>query len=192
MFNDWLIYKMSGHLAVEPSNGSTSGLFSLVERTWDKTIAERCGLRSDIFPDTQECGTLAATVSKAGERETGLREGTPLIVGGGDAQLGTIGVGVTEANSAAIFGGTFWQYEYNADSGIISDSCDIRVNCHAQQNLWQYEARDCSCGGTVTDFVKQKREKRLHSEKTCTRLWTSGQQTSLREAMACFALQATL
>lgn len=140
MFNDWLIYKMSGHLAVEPSNGSTSGLFSLVERTWDKTIAERCGLRSDIFPDTQECGTLAATVSKAGERETGLREGTPLIVGGGDAQLGTIGVGVTEANSAAIFGGTFWQYEYNADSGIISDSCDIRVNCHAQQNLWQYEA----------------------------------------------------
>ena len=33
MFNDWLIYKMSGVLAVEPSNGSTSGLFSLETRT---------------------------------------------------------------------------------------------------------------------------------------------------------------
>lgn len=140
MFNDWLIYKMSGKLVVEPSNGSTSGLFSLTKRTWDKTIAERCGLKSDIFPPVQECGTLVSHVSKEGAKETGLKEGTPIIVGGGDAQLGTIGVGVTEANEAAVFGGTFWQYEYNTASGSISDDCDIRVNCHVQPNLWQYEA----------------------------------------------------
>ena len=140
MFNDWLIYKMSGTLAVEPSNGSTSGLFSLATRTWDKTITERCGLKSDIFPESKECGTLAARVSREGEKETGLKEGTPLIVGGGDAQLGTIGVGATEANDAAVFGGTFWQYEYNTASGKIDDRCDIRVNCHAQPSLWQYEA----------------------------------------------------
>ena len=29
MFNDWLIYKMTGVLEVEPSNGSTTGIFDL-------------------------------------------------------------------------------------------------------------------------------------------------------------------
>jgi autoinducer 2 (AI-2) kinase len=30
MFNDWLIYRLSGVLAVEPSNGSTSGLNPII------------------------------------------------------------------------------------------------------------------------------------------------------------------
>lgn len=140
MFNDWLIYKMSGKLVLEPSNGSTSGLFSLTKRRWDETIAQRCGIKTGIFPPVQECGTLVSSVSNTGAKETGLKEGTPIIIGGGDAQLGTIGAGVTEANEAAVFGGTFWQYEYNTASGKIADSCDIRVNCHAQPHLWQYEA----------------------------------------------------
>ena len=140
MFNDWIIYKLSGVLAVDPSNGSTTGLFDLKTRTWDKSIARRCGLRDDIFPDVLECGTAAAKVSKNGAAQTGLLEGTPLVVGGGDCQLGTIGVGIVEANDAVIFGGSFWQYEYNTDKAICSPKCDVRINCHAIDNLWQYEA----------------------------------------------------
>jgi autoinducer 2 (AI-2) kinase len=140
MFNDWIIYKLSGVLVVEPSNGSTTGLFDLKTRTWDKSIAQRCGLRDDIFPDVMECGTAVAKVSKTGAVQTGLLEGTPLVVGGGDCQLGTVGVGIVDANEAVVFGGSFWQYEYNTDKGICFPKCDVRVNCHAIDGLWQYEA----------------------------------------------------
>ncbi|MDR0786241.1 MAG: autoinducer-2 kinase [Treponema sp.] len=140
MFNDWLVYKLSGVLAVEPSNGSTTGLFDLKKRTWDASIAQRCGLRDDVFPDTVECGTLIAKVSKKGAAETGLIEGTPIVAGGGDCQLGTIGVGVTSAYESAIFGGSFWQYECNTASAVTPSDCSVRVNCHALPNLWQYEA----------------------------------------------------
>lgn len=140
MFNDWLIYKMSGKLVMEPSNGSTSGLFNLQTRTFDKSIAQKCGLRDDIFPAVQECGTLAAKVSKKGAEETGLAEGTPLIVGGGDAQLGTIGVGAIKENQGAVFGGSFWQYEFNTKNAELSPNCEIRVNCHVQKDTMQYEA----------------------------------------------------
>jgi autoinducer 2 (AI-2) kinase len=140
MFNDWIIYRLSGVLAVEPSNGSTTGLFDLKTRTWDKSITRRCGLRDDIFPDVTECGTIVAKISKLGSEETGLLEGTPLVAGGGDCQLGTIGVGVVAPNEAVVFGGSFWQYEYNTDKGICSPKCDVRVNCHAIGNVWQYEA----------------------------------------------------
>ncbi|MCL2008669.1 MAG: autoinducer-2 kinase [Treponema sp.] len=140
MFNDWIIYKLSGVLAVEPSNGSTTGLFNLQNRNWDPNIARRCGLREDIFPGVKESGTIAGEVSKKGAGESGLTEGTPLIVGGGDCQLGAIGAGIVGSGEAAVFGGSFWQYEYNTDSAVCSPRCDVRVNCHAIENMWQYEA----------------------------------------------------
>ena len=140
MFNDWLIKKLTGRLAVEPSNGSTTGLFDLKSRKWDKTIAERCGLRGDIFPDVIECGEVIAPVSAKGAADTGLKEGTPVVVGGGDCQLGTIGVGATRPDQAVVFGGSFWQYEFNTASGETDPGCRVRVNCQAVPGVWQYEA----------------------------------------------------
>ena len=87
MFNDWLIYKLTGVLAVEPSNGSTTGILDLQKRAWDPSIAQKCGLRSDIFSDVAECGTIIASVTEKGHEDTGLAVGTPVVTGGGDAQL---------------------------------------------------------------------------------------------------------
>lgn len=140
MFNDWLIYKLTEVLAVEPSNGSTTGLMDLKTRKWDPSILSRCGLRTDILPEVKESGTLAGTVTAKAAAETGLTEGTKVIVGGGDAQLGCIGVGVVDPNEAAIFGGSFWQYEYNTGIAQTDDQCRVRVNCHAVPGVWQYEA----------------------------------------------------
>lgn len=140
MFNDWLIYKLTGILAVEPSNGSTTGIFDLKKRSWNPKIAEQCGLRSDIFPPVVECGTKIGYVSEHAAEETGLAAGTTVIVGGGDCQLGTIGVGAVNPGEAVIFGGSFWQYEYNTANGNTDPYCRVRVNCHAVPNVWQYEA----------------------------------------------------
>lgn len=140
MFNDWIIYRMTGKLAVEPSNGSTTGIFDLKKRAWDSSIANKCGLRDDIFPEVAECGSIIGTVNAKGSKETGLAEGTTVVVGGGDAQLGCIGVGVVNSNEAAIFGGSFWQYEYNTDNAKTDPGCRVRVNCHAVPGIWQYEA----------------------------------------------------
>ena len=140
MFNDWLIYKMTGILAIEPSNGSTTGLIDLTTRKWDPGIAAKAGLRTDIFPPILESGEIAGQISEKGAAETGLAEGTPVVMGGGDAQLGCIGVGAVNPGEAAIFGGSFWQYEFNIAEAKTDSKCRVRVNCHALKNLWQYEA----------------------------------------------------
>jgi autoinducer 2 (AI-2) kinase len=167
MINDWLIFRLSGALAVEPSNGSTTGLFDLKTRNWDIDIVRRCGLRDDIFPEVKECGSIAAEVSKNGALESGLAEGTPLVTGGGDCQLGTIGVGVVEEGEAVVFGGSFWQYEFNTGSAICSQKCNVRVNCHAVENLWQYEAIAFNPGLVMRWFRDAfcAEEKRIAAEK---------------------------
>jgi autoinducer 2 (AI-2) kinase len=140
MFNDWLIYKLTGVMASEPSNGCTTGIFRLQSRDWDASIAARCGLKDNIFPKALECGTVVADVSGAGAEQTGLAKGTPVVTGGGDAQLGCIGVGLVKPNQAAVFGGSFWQYEFNSESAATDPGCRVRVNCHAVPGLWQHEA----------------------------------------------------
>lgn len=140
MFNDWLIYKLTGELYTEPSNGSTTGIFDLEKRSWLPEIAARCGLRADIFPTVRECGLAVGEVSDKAAGETSLAPGTLVATGGGDAQLGCVGVGAVQPGQAAVFGGSFWQYEYNTDVAKTDSQCRVRVNCHALPGLWQYEA----------------------------------------------------
>ena len=140
MFNDWLIYRLTGVLAVEPSNASTTGMLRLDTRSWAPSVMEKVGLRSDIFPPVAECGTVVGVVSAQAALETGLAPGTQVVAGGGDAQLGCVGVGVVDDRQAAVFGGSFWQYEFNTASGKTDPLCRVRVNCHAVPGMWQYEA----------------------------------------------------
>lgn len=140
MLNDWLIYKLSGLLCAEPSNACTSGIYDLKARDWDASLAEKLGLRGDIFPKTYECGTVVGHVSKEAAAECGLSTDTLLVAGGGDAQLGCVGVGLVNNAEAAIFGGSFWQYELNTSTCAVDANCKLRVNCHAVENIWQYEA----------------------------------------------------
>lgn len=140
MFNDWLVYKLTGVLAAEPSNGSTTGIFDLSTRGWDPAIAQKVGLRGDIFPKVYECGAPVGPVTEDAVGQTGLAAGTPVITGGGDAQLGCVGVGVVRPGQAAVFGGSFWQYEFNTGTPQTDPGCRVRVNCHAVPGVWQYEA----------------------------------------------------
>ena len=140
MFNDWLIYKLTGILKTEPSNGCTTGIFNLEKRDWDASILRRVGLRDDILPPVAECGEAVGQVNAQGEEDTGLAKGTVVVAGGGDAQLGCVGVGVVGPNQAAVFGGSFWQYEYNTADARTDPLCRVRVNCHAVPGFWQYEA----------------------------------------------------
>ncbi|MDQ0155431.1 autoinducer-2 kinase [Robertmurraya andreesenii] len=140
MLNDWITYRLSDVISVEPSNGCTSGLFDIKKRTWDSNIAKNVNLREDIFPIVHESGTVIGQVTKEMSTLTGLSPETLVVAGGGDAQLGCIGAGVINEGDAAVFGGSFWQYEYTTNNVQIDDECRVRINCHAVPNTWQYEA----------------------------------------------------
>lgn len=140
MFNDWLTYKLTGILSSEPSNSCTTGIFNLNQRNWQQDIAEKCNLKKEIFPPVYESGTVVGSVSKACSESTGLNEGTTVVAGGGDAQLGAIGVSIVSDKQIAVFGGSFWQLECNTAHPAPDKNCRIRINCHAVPGLCQYEA----------------------------------------------------
>lgn len=140
MIGDWILARLSGVIATDPSNGGTTGIFSLEKRDWVWEMATKLGIKDDIFPDVLEVGTWLGDVSDVASDETGLSTKTKVVMGGGDVQLGSAGLGVVDANQVAILGGSFWQQIVNIPSNIKPPKdMGIRVNPHVIAGLSQAE-----------------------------------------------------
>jgi autoinducer 2 (AI-2) kinase len=73
MLSDWIIYRLSGAQVTEPSCGSSSGMFTLAQRTWSASIPELCGLPASVLPPVVDPGTVVGQVTSAAAEQTGLR-----------------------------------------------------------------------------------------------------------------------
>ncbi len=141
MLSDWVAARLGAPVAVDPTNGGTTGLFHLATRRWDLELGERLGLKPELLSSPVfESGTVYGEVSAEAAEATGLLAGTPIVMGGGDAQLGTLGVGATGPGEAAILGGSFWQQEVNLDRPLADAAGRLRINFAADPGLWQVEA----------------------------------------------------
>jgi autoinducer 2 (AI-2) kinase len=69
-----------------------------------------------------------------------LSADTLVVIGGGDVQIGTLGLGLTKAHQAAILGGSFWQQVVNIDSQTKPPvDMSVRVNPHVVAGQSQAE-----------------------------------------------------
>jgi len=137
MIGDWILSRLSGVIATDPSNGGTTGVFSLEKRDWVSNMAKRVGIKDNIFPPVLEVGTLMGSVTC---KESGLSENTKVVMGGGDVQLGSAGLGVVKEGQVAILGGSFWQQVVNIPSTTKPPKdMGIRVNPHVIKGLSQAE-----------------------------------------------------
>ncbi len=141
MLSDWVAHRLGAPVAVDPSNGGTTGMFDLKTRRWSDSVARECGLRPELLSaPVYEAGTPFGEVSAKAAAETGLRAGTPIVMGGGDAQLGTIGLGIIHPGQTAVLGGTFWQQMVNLPEPLADKTGRMRMNFHAIPGMWQAEA----------------------------------------------------
>lgn len=140
MIGDWILAKLSGVIVTDPSNGGTTGIFSLENRDWVSEMATKVGIKDNIFPPCYEVGTIISNVNEKASVETNLSTTTKVVMGGGDVQLGSAGLGIVESGQVAILGGSFWQQIVNIPSTIKPPKdMSIRVNPHVVAGLSQAE-----------------------------------------------------
>ncbi|OMQ25678.1 autoinducer-2 kinase [Serratia oryzae] len=152
MISDWLANMLSGELAVEPSNAGTTGMLDLVSRSWRPELLDMAGLRADLLSPVKETGTLLGQVTAQTAQQTGLLCGTPVVMGGGDVQLGCLGLGIVHPGQTAVLGGTFWQQIVNLPQPITDPEMNIRINPHVIPGMAQAESISFFTGLTMRWF----------------------------------------
>ncbi len=139
MISDWVLAKLSGKIASDPSNAGTAGIYSLQKRDWLPEMASQVDIKSDIFPPSYESGKTIGTVSIKASQESGLSTNTKVVMGGGDVQLGSAGLGIVEVGEVAILGGTFWQQVVNMPDPTPPKDMSVRINPHVIEGISQAE-----------------------------------------------------
>ena len=103
---DYIRFLMTGSKETEVSDASGTGLFSVKNRAWSFDLIDKIGLRRDLFPNCVESAAQTGAVTAEAAKLTGIREGTPVIAGGGDAVISTTGMGLAAPGRVGITLGT--------------------------------------------------------------------------------------
>jgi autoinducer 2 (AI-2) kinase len=146
MLGDWVLTKLSGEFVTDASLGSSSGMFDLARRDWSERVLAIVGLERGVFPPVVDSGTVIGAVTAQAASETGLLQGTPVIVGGADTQLGLLGIGVSGPGRFTILGGSFWQHTMLLEEAFVDPKSRLRTLCHTTPGLWMMEGIGFYCG----------------------------------------------
>ncbi len=140
MINDWIAYKLSGKCSSEPSNASSSGVLDVHKIQWSGEIMDMLDLPPNIWPEIYENGSQIGEVTEAASAKTGLKKGTPVIAGGGDAQCATVGTASVRAGRITAISGTTTPIQMVLTDSVVDEKMRTWTNCHVVSGQWVLES----------------------------------------------------
>jgi xylulokinase len=90
----FLVEKLCGEAVIDPALASTTMLLSLADRAWSRALLDAFEITANELPRIAPTCSIAGTITEAGAKLTGLRQGTPVAVGTGDDFCTPLGAGV--------------------------------------------------------------------------------------------------
>jgi xylulokinase len=106
---DYIILRLTGKFVTDYSDASGMNLFDIRKKVWSEDILHAIGLEKDILPEPKPSTDIAGYVNAQAAGETGLLEGTPVVIGGGDGCCAATGAGVVEEGKTYnVVGSSSW------------------------------------------------------------------------------------
>ncbi len=103
----FLVLRLTGEAVCDASTGMLcTPLFDARAQAWSARGAEAVGVDAAKLPRIAPARAVVGYVTRAAGRHLGLREGTPVVAGGGDFAAAALGSGVTEEGQAGLMLGT--------------------------------------------------------------------------------------
>lgn len=145
LMNDWILYRLSGRMVSEPTNGAETLCLDVKDRCWNYSLVEKLGLDAALLCPLVAPGTAVGEVTEAAAADTGLEVGTPVVAGAADTQAALLGAGVLEAGEAGIVSGSSTPVQLVVDEYVLDPQHRTWTSCHAVPGRWVVEG---NAGGT--------------------------------------------
>lgn len=133
---DYIRYRLSGELATDVSDASGTGLFDVRERRWAAGLLDKLNLPSGWFPAVYESGAVVGEIRDEPAAQLGLRPGTPVIAGGGDAVMQAVGGGAVNSDVVLVVIGTGGNVTVSTPRAIDNHAASLQVFCHVLPEQW--------------------------------------------------------
>ena len=97
---DYVNFKLTGQIATDYSDASGTNAFDLNSFEWSQTIIEAAGVNPAMLPEARPSTDILGKITGEAAAATGLLEGTPVAIGGGDGSCAAVGVGCVRPGMA--------------------------------------------------------------------------------------------
>lgn len=146
---DYIRFKLTDRLAMDKADGSGTMLFDLKSRDWSTEVLKALDIPVEWMPQTFEGPQVTGEVGSDAAAQTGLREGTPVVAGGGDQAAQSVGVGVVKPGIVALTLGTSGVVFAATESPLIEPEGRLHAFCHALPNRWHLMGVMLSAAGSL-------------------------------------------
>jgi len=103
----FIALRLTGEAACDPSTAMLcSPLFDARAGRWSDEGARAVGIPARLLPRLVRAHDILGAVTREAAAATGLREGTPVVAGGGDFAASALGAGVVDEGHACLMLGT--------------------------------------------------------------------------------------
>lgn len=146
---DYIRFKLTGAFATEVSDASGTAMFHVRERRWATELLEAIDVPTEWMPECFESYVPSARVSAEAAAATGLKQGTPVVGGGGDQAAGAVGNGIVESGIISSTVGTSGVVFAFSDEPSVDPRLRLHTFCHAVPGKWHQMGVMLSAGGSL-------------------------------------------
>ena len=149
LVHDYLIYRLSGELITDYSNASRTLLFDVRTAKWSDKLLESLDIEKKKLPGLVESGTQVGELTSTAAKEIGLKDGTPIVAGGGDQQCAALGVGVVREGMIKSTTGTGTFLLAHSNTVKLDPSMRVLCSRHVVPNAFVVEASMFTTGAAL-------------------------------------------
>jgi len=104
--SNFISFKLTDRISTDENNICQSGLSDIRKNDWSQELIELCGVEKDKIPELLGCFDIVGKVTKKAAKETGLKEGTVVVAGGGDSGAESYSISLADTDRMKIRLGT--------------------------------------------------------------------------------------
>ncbi len=150
-----LIARMTGKFIMTPDSAFGTLLYDVRpgKQGWSREMCKMFGVNTDHLATIVKSTDRVGGLTKQAAEELGLKEGTAVFGGGGDATLIGVGAGAVKNGDTHIYMGTSGWVSTVVEKNIVDASSMIAAIVGAQDGLYNYFA-ELETAGKCLEWVK--------------------------------------
>ena len=155
--DDYLMHRLTGRWATNPSNASGMGLMDVSAWTWSLELCRIAGTDSSMLSDIIKSGAAAGGLSPEAAAALGVPAGTPVVTGGHDQACAALGLGAVEPGRMFLSAGTAWVLTAVTDRTVVG-AVNPRLNLspHVVADRWTVSESLGGLGAEIAEAAPEE------------------------------------
>ena len=149
---DSVVQRLTGKVYTDYSDASGMNLLDINSLRWSEEMLNATGIERSKLPDPVESTEVVGKVGGTAAGQSGLKEGTPVAIGGGDGPCATAGAGVVRLGEAYIYVGSSTWMGLASDKPIIDPEKRTFTFVHFKKGLYMPAGTMQAGGGSFKWF----------------------------------------